>query len=74
MASNDHDPNQPTIEHSDADYVKGGKGRKDDVRGSRIYPASAPDAPPDADVRTVGEFVKHRDPESKRPKGFKRAI
>jgi len=51
-----------------------GKGRKDDVRGSRIYPASSPDAPVDADVRTVRDFVKHRGPESKHPKGFKRAI
>jgi hypothetical protein len=74
MSDNDRDRNQPAVEHSEDDYVKGGKGRKDDVRGSRIYPASAPDAPRDADVRTVGEFVKHRDPESKHPKGFKRAI
>ena len=72
MASDDRDRNQPTVEHDD--YVKGGKGRKDDVRGSRIYPASAPNAPADAEVRTVGDFVKHRDPESKHPKGFKRAI
>jgi hypothetical protein len=74
MASNDGDRNQPTVERSEDDYVKGGKGRKDDVRGSRIYPASAPDAPADAEVRTVGDFVKHRDPESKHAKGFKRAI
>jgi hypothetical protein len=74
MASNDRDRNQPTVEHSEENYVKGGKGRKDDVRGSRIYPASASDAPADADVRTVGDFVKHRDPRSKQPKGFKRAI
>jgi hypothetical protein len=51
--------------------VKGGKGRTDDVRGSGVYPASSPDAPSDAEVRTVHDFVKHRGP---KPKGFKRAI
>ena len=54
--------------------VKGGKGRKDDVRGSRIYPASADDAPADAEVRTIGDFVKHKGPMNKQPRGFKRAI
>jgi len=61
--------------HPDADeYVKGGKGRKDDVRGSGIYPTSAPDAPADADVRTVGDYVKHKGPMNKHARGFKRAI
>jgi hypothetical protein len=64
---------QPALD-AVAEPLKGGKGRKDDVRGSRIYPASSPDAPVDADVRTVRDFVKHRGPESKHPKGFKRAI
>ena len=56
------------------EYIKGGKGRKDDVRGSRIYPTSADDAPGDAEVRTVGDYVKHKGPMNKHPRGFKRAI
>jgi hypothetical protein len=59
----------------DADeYMKGGKGRKDDVRGSRIYPTSVDDAPSDAEVRTVGDYVKHKGSMNKHPRGFKRAI
>jgi hypothetical protein len=72
MANRDRESNQSVPPSSE--YVKGGKGRKDDVRGSRIYPASSPDAPVNADVRTVRDFVKHRSPESKHPKGLKRAI
>jgi hypothetical protein len=53
------------------EYVNGGKGRTDDVRGSGVYPASSPDAPSTAEVRTARDFVKHRGP---KPKGFKRAI
>jgi hypothetical protein len=53
-------------ERSDAtqasEYVKGGKGRKDEVGRSGIYPASAPDAPVDAEIRTEGELVAHRGP------------
>jgi hypothetical protein len=41
------------------EYVRGGKGRKDDVGHSGIYPASAPDAPTDAEVKTPGDFVHH---------------
>ena len=74
MSDQNRDGNHPAVERSEDDYVKGGKGRKDEFQGSRIYPASAPDAPRDAEVRTVGDFVKHRSPVSKRPKGFKRAI
>jgi hypothetical protein len=50
--------------HSDSsqsdDYVKGGKGRKDEVGKSGIYPASSTDAPADAEVRTEGELARHR--------------
>jgi len=42
MTDHDSDRSQPAAQHSEDDYVKNGKGRKDDVRGSRIYPASAP--------------------------------
>jgi uncharacterized protein YndB with AHSA1/START domain len=66
MANRDRESNQP-VEPS-SEYVKGGKGRKDDVRGSRIYPASSPDAPVEADVRTVRDFVKHRSGESTSPR------
>jgi len=68
MASTRSTPSN--VDRSNA-YMRGGKGRKDDVRGSGIYPASSPDAPPEAEVRTVGDLVKHKGP---RRKGFSRAI
>ena len=46
------------------DYVKGGKGRKDEVGGSGIYPASSPDAPRDAEVRSEADLVRHKGPRS----------
>jgi hypothetical protein len=70
MAGKSSDTKQRKDDQS-SEYVKGGKGRTDDVRGSGVYPASSPDAPSDAEVRTVHDFVKHRGP---KPKGFKRAI
>ena len=45
-----------------SEYMKGGKGRKDEVGGSGIYPASAPNAPADAELRTEGELVGHKGP------------
>jgi hypothetical protein len=47
------------------DYVRGGKGRKDEVGKSGIYPASAPDAPADAELRGEGELVSHTKPRRK---------
>src|SRR2546423_12239405 len=41
------------------EYMKGGKGRKDEIGGSGIYPAFTPDAPADAQVRAPGAFVRH---------------
>jgi len=38
------------------EYMKGGKGRKDSVGGSGIYPASAANAPDDAVIRGQGEL------------------
>jgi hypothetical protein len=38
-------------ETSEQEYVRGGKGRKDEVGRSGIYPASSPDAPENAEVR-----------------------
>jgi hypothetical protein len=42
------------------DYVRGGKGRKDEVGGSGIYPASSPDAPGDAEILSEGDLGHHR--------------
>jgi hypothetical protein len=42
------------------EYVRGGKGRKDEVGGSGIYPASSPDAPGDAEIRSEGDLRHHR--------------
>jgi len=39
-----------------SEYMRGGKGRKDDVRGSRIYPIDAPDAPANAEIVSAGEL------------------
>ncbi len=36
----------------------GGKGRRDEVGGSGVYPASAADVPEDAAVRTPGDWGK----------------
>jgi len=41
------------------DYMRGGKGRKDEVGGSGIYPASAPNAPADAEIRSEGDLARH---------------
>jgi len=38
------------------EYMRGGKGRKDEVGGSGVYPASAANVPEDAVVRGPGEF------------------
>jgi hypothetical protein len=48
------------------DYMRGGKGRKDEVGGSGIYPASSPDAPADAEVRSEAELGSHRSPRKPR--------
>jgi hypothetical protein len=41
------------------EYVRGGKGRRDEVGKSGIYPASSPDAPADAEIRTESDLVRH---------------
>jgi hypothetical protein len=38
------------------EYVRGGKGRKDEVGHSGIYPASAHNAPAGAEIRGQGEL------------------
>jgi hypothetical protein len=56
------------------EYMKHGKGRKDEVGGSGIYPASSPDAPANAPVRSEGELVSHKGPRQKPTdeQGFKK--
>jgi hypothetical protein len=62
---------RPSSRDQTAERSNSGHGRADEVGRSGIYPASAPDAPADAEIRTVQELVKHR---GARPKPFKRAV
>jgi hypothetical protein len=63
MADQDRDEKPSTQDQNE--YMRGGKGRKDEVGGSGIYPASSPDAPGDARLRSEGELVGHTRPRSK---------
>jgi hypothetical protein len=54
------EPRTPQSKSRPDDYLKGGKGRRDEVGGSGIYPASSPDAPADAELRSEGELAKHK--------------
>jgi len=56
---------KPSEKDRQNEYIRGGKGRKDEVGGSGIYPASSPDAPADAEVRSEGELVSHKGPAKK---------
>jgi hypothetical protein len=40
--------------------MRGGNGPRDEVSGSGVYPASSPDAPADAKVRSEGNLAGHR--------------
>jgi hypothetical protein len=42
------------------EYMRGGKGRRDEVGRSGIYPASSADAPGDAQIRSEGELANHK--------------
>ena len=53
------DDNQ--VDQRDLDYVRSGKGRKDEIGRSGIYPASAAGAPPDAKA-VDQEELGHRSP------------
>jgi hypothetical protein len=53
----DRDATSRSEEERQSDYMRGGKGRKDEVGGSGIYPASSPDAPGDAEIRSEGNLV-----------------
>ena len=61
MADQKNDDRQSNPERQD-EYMKGGKGRKDEVGGSGIYPASSADAPADAQIRSEGGLVGHKGP------------
>jgi YHS domain-containing protein len=52
-------PDLPSDELSDQAYMRGGKGRRDEVGPTGIYPAGSPDVPASAPVREPGEFVRH---------------
>jgi len=56
--SNERDQTTQSPERQD-EYMRGGKGRKDEVGRSGIYPASAANAPADAEPRSQGDFVRH---------------
>jgi hypothetical protein len=47
---------------SQSDYMRGGKGRKDEVGGSGIYPASSDNVPADAEIRSEAGLVGHKGP------------
>ena len=56
-------PVQPESEQdSQSDYMRGGKGRKDEVGGSGIYPASSDKVPADAEIRSEAGLVGHKGP------------
>jgi hypothetical protein len=56
---------KPSKQDRQNEYMRGGKGRKDEVGRSGIYPASVPNAPRDAEVRSEGELVGHKGPRQK---------
>lgn len=61
MANEADDQVNPERDPS-SEYMRGGKGRKDEVGGSGIYPASSPNAPADAEIRGQGELGRSRRP------------
>ena len=58
MATRDDKVTQ--AKQKEREYVRGGKGRKDEVGRSGIYPASSPNTPADAEVRSESTLVGHR--------------
>jgi hypothetical protein len=53
-----HEVRPEEQEHAGEPGSGSGVGRREDVRGSGVYPASGADAPDDAVVRTPGEWGK----------------
>jgi hypothetical protein len=64
MPNESNRTNQP--QQRQDEYIRGGKGRKDEVGRSGIYPASSADAPADAEPRSQGDFVRHEGAHPKR--------
>ena len=56
---------KPSDKQCEQEYMRGGKGRKDEVGGSGIYPTSASNAPADAEVRSEADLVSHKGPRQK---------
>ena len=63
MADNPRDDGQSETTERD-EYMEGGKGRRDEVGGSGIYPGPTPEAPADAEILTEAELARHRGPRS----------
>ena len=59
------DDDRQSNQQREKEYVKRGKGRKDEVGGSGIYPASSSDIPADAQIRSEGGLVGHKGPRPK---------
>jgi len=60
VAPADQQPHpSPESPSADSDYMRGGKGRRDEVGRSGVYPADSPDAPRSAPIREPGEYVHH---------------
>jgi hypothetical protein len=57
------------------EYMRGGKDQRDQIGGSGIYPASAPNAPAHAEIRSESELVRHQGPPQKptEEQGFKKS-
>ena len=59
-------PGKPESEQDrQNEYMRGGKGRKDEVGGSGIYPASSDNVPADAEIRSEAGLVGHKGPPHK---------
>jgi len=56
LIAEDKNGTRESDDDRERDYVRGGKGRKDEVGGSGIYPASSLDAPGDAEIRSEGDL------------------
>jgi hypothetical protein len=61
MAEKTADPAPQADENWQSEYLRGGKGRKDDVGGSGVLPASETDVPADAENRKKAGFVGDMD-------------
>jgi hypothetical protein len=65
--SGDHTETDRTRDEADRqkEYMKGGKGRRDEVGRSGIFPFSSRDAPADGEVVSERDLVGHKGPRGK---------